>query len=163
MPQWFLGKTIPKSELRARDSLERLGLTVYLPMTKVDRRKRPTAPTEAMEPLFPSYIAIQLELGVHDVHQIKNCRGMSNTGIVRFGEELARFPPGTIELMMQNDGIAPQHEYKPGDEIYVRTGPFADLRATVKNQSSKDRVKTLMEIMGDYREITFHLTEVEPA
>jgi len=154
---WFLVRTRTRMEFKARDSLLEREFTVYLPLMARDARTG----RAGMEPMFPGYIPVMLQLGIDDTHKIKKAPGCVD--LVRFGETLAQFPPQCIEnLMLEADSLAIARNYKQGDEIRVRSGPFHDLRGTMEGLSGKDRADCLLEMLGGLTRVRLQLSVLEP-
>lgn len=80
---WFVLKTKPKQEQRAKQNLENRAALTYLPMLSRERNRR----VMASEPLFPGYILGQFPGDEPSMHQVRSTFGALN--FVRLGHSLA--------------------------------------------------------------------------
>jgi transcriptional antiterminator RfaH len=151
MSDWYAVFTKPRKEGVARDNLERQGFTAYLPRIRQPRHRRGQW-VEAIEPLFPRYLFVQLRLGVHDISPIRSTLGV--TGLVRFGLEPALVPQGLVEALMVREDPSrgchlPQRDlFQRGDRVTIVSGPFAGIEAIFEAPSGQGRVVLLLDLLG---------------
>ena len=86
MKLWYAIHTKPRQEDLAAEHLRRQEFEVYLPRIKQPRRYRGRW-RDAIEPLFPRYLFIRLELGSENVAPIRSTRGV--TKLVSFNGQPA--------------------------------------------------------------------------
>ena len=152
---WFLLSVQPRREQFALTGLQARHFNAVLPMTNGDLRNGSGQPT----PLWPGYLPVQLTYGVDDFHKVRKTPGVSH--IVRFGDSMAKFPAGAIELLMNSDPVDPIN-YQPGDEVRVTSGIFHDLRGAVEHLASQNRVDVLLEGLGGLTLVRFQMSALEP-
>src|SRR6266849_93776 len=83
---WYLVRSKPRAELTACSQLGRQGYRAYFPQLLVPARVRGRQAT-GIEPLFPRYLFLSLEIGRQSLVPVRSTVGVSD--IVRFGSEYA--------------------------------------------------------------------------
>ena len=145
--QWYVVKTKPREETICIEEFTRKGIPVFCPMTKEYRWRRRRTETV---PLFPGYIFCRFTYPDH-YYDIKWTRGVSK--LVKFGID---DPPSVSESVvefirgrMDSEGIIDRtSEFKPGDPVRFRTGPFKDLMGTILScDTVQERIVVLMELL----------------
>lgn len=145
--RWYVIKTKPREEELCLEQLSSKGMTVFCPMTKEFRWRR--RQTEIV-PLFPGYIFCRFTYPDH-YYDVKWERGVSK--LVRFGENDPPYVSDAavemIRSIMDEDGTIDQtSEFKPGDSVRFRTGPFKDLVGTIlRADTAQERIVVLMELL----------------
>lgn len=157
MKHWYLVHTKPRQEKVAEYNLERQGYEVYLPLTQQPKRRNGHW-TSVIEPLFPRYLFVRLQLGLEDFYPIRSTIGVRN--LVRFAEEPAIVPDEIIvTLRHAADRATTLHRphskpFKQGDNVLIEEGPFAGLEGIFWVEKSQERVVILLEILGQRRHLT---------
>lgn len=146
---WFLAQLKPNCGHIAERNLKLQGFRTFLPTedgTKRVRGKFITAP----RPLFPGYIFVALNTGAGHWRTINSTNGI--TRLVSFGKEPAAVPLDIVSQLLLRcnpDGkLLPPKLLKPGDQVRLTSGPFADFVGTIEAIAPERRVWVLMEIMG---------------
>ena len=75
MNKWFVAYTQPLKESVAKHNLEEQGYDVYLPMFKKTRRHARRV-DEVLQPLFPRYIFVGLDLEIDGWRSVNGTRGV---------------------------------------------------------------------------------------
>jgi transcriptional antiterminator RfaH len=152
---WYCIRTQQKREHIAAAHVRVIeGVEVYCPRLRYEKVAR-RGKIWFREALFPGYLFARMRLSEHQKIVIY-ARGV--TGIVRFGPQPAVVPDFAIDDLRASvsDG---GHEIitmsiKIGDEVTVTTGAFQGLNTLVTRLlPSAQRVKLLLEFLGDYREV----------
>lgn len=151
MKHWYLIHTKPRKETVAEQNLQRQSYEVYLPLIQQSRRRRGRW-LEVIEPLFPRYLFVHLQLGHDNFNPIKYTTGVHN--LVHFTEMPAIVPDQIIESLRQtadrNTGLhhlnAPL--FQPGDTVLIDKGPLTGLRAIFLAETGQERAIILLEILG---------------
>ena len=150
-PAWFAVLTKPRCESVSVQHLQRQGYPCFLPMVRHQRRTAKGMQV-TIEPLFPRYVFVQARRDGWTLGPVRSTRGV--TGVVRFGGNAAIVPDRVIDLIrdhIQDDECvhldAPM--WSRGDEVRVTEGPFAGLRAVFEADAGSERVRLLMEILGE--------------
>lgn len=160
---WYLVHSKPREEEVAKANLERQGYIVYLPLCKLFRRRMGRR-LQAIGPLFPRYLFIQLESGVDDWRPIRSTKGVAT--LVRFGTEPAMAPQALIGMLMARADttgvhILPGKEFKAGEQVRIREGVMHDYDAIFLAKSAHDRVIVLLDIVGKQIRIEVGTAHVE--
>ena len=104
----------------------------------------------SVRPLFPGYIFVSIQLAEGQWRSINSTYGV--TKLVGFGGAPVPVPLDIVsQLMLRCDAegkLLPPRLLKPGDEVRVTSGPFAEFVATVEAIALDRRVWVLMELMG---------------
>ena len=142
MNKWYLIKTKPRQEKKAKKNLENQGYRVFCPMIKINNR---------LVVLFPGYLFIQLNEKTQNWSPINSTKGVSH--FVKFGLNFAKVPNSVIEFIKTNQHITADklnnlNKFKPGDKVQISDGTFKDYTAIFKCYKSDERVILLMNLLG---------------
>ena len=156
---WLLVATKPRSELVARQHLERQGYEVCLPQIALRKRKQGTW-QQVTEPMFPGYVFVGVVLGEHDIAPIRSSQGCLQ--VVRFGGQLAQLPNSVMQQLLTYDAAPNQYspKFSPGQVVRMEAGPFAGLEAVFEKPKGADRVQLLVKVLGGARSVAVHLSAV---
>ncbi len=142
MNKWYLIKTKPRQEIKAKQNLENQDYSTFCPMVKINDR---------LVVLFPGYLFIQLNDKTQDWSPINSTKGVSY--FVKFGLNFAKVPNRVIEFIKINqhntsDKLINLNKFKPGDKVQISDGPFNNYMAIFKCYKSDERVILLMNLLG---------------
>ena len=157
MKRWYLIHTKPRKERVAEQNLQRQGWEVYLPLFRQSRRQRGRW-VDVIEPLFPRYLFVQLQLGFEDISPIRYTTGVHN--LVRFTKDPAVVSNQIVEtLRCTADSTTGLHHiqgplFKSGDLVVIDKGPLAGLQAIFLAETGRDRVSILLEMLGRTNRVT---------
>lgn len=146
MYKWYLVQSKPKQEQKALQALEEQGHAVYCPMCTVNKR----ISTKDSEVMFPRYLFLSLSTNIitgANFSSIKNTRALSNGAFVKFGNTLATIDDRLIMEIKSREleGITDLSlDYKAGDLVTIKSGPFALYKAIITKKRSRDRVELLL-------------------
>lgn len=152
MEAWYVIHTRPRQEARAEAHLQRQGFQFYLPRIKQQRMRRGER-VDVVEPLFPRYLFIQLDLSQQqNVYTIPSTRGV--IGFVRFGERLPSVPASFIRGLRK--AVDPQsgllevmdRGFSRGERLVIESGPLAGIMVTFQEARGEKRVMVLLEMLG---------------
>lgn len=148
---WFAVLTKARSEVLALQHLERQDFSCLLPKVRHQRRSG-KGMQSTIEPLFPRYVFLRAPSDGWTLGPVRSTRGVS--GVVRFGGRAATVPNHIIAQIQQRMDEsqcvqldAPQ--WRRGEEVKVTQGPFVGVRAFFDADSGNERVRLLMEILGE--------------
>ena len=146
---WFLAQLKPNCANIADKNLKRQGFKTFLPMEEETRQRNGKFIT-AMRPLFPGYIFVAFDVTRGLWRSVNSTYGI--TRLVSFGKGPAKVPSDLVSQTMLRcdaDGkLLPPKMLKPGDQVALRKGPFANFVAEVEKITPDRRIWVLMEIMG---------------
>ena len=161
--EWYLVATKPRQERVAQANLERQGYTTFLPLLHSKKRQRGRW-QQVIEPTFPGYVFVAMELGLNAMAPIRSTRGCKE--LVRFGERPATVPQTIIQVLQQNTQVlsaadsAPESKLTPGDLVMIVEGPFQGLTAIYKMRKGADRVQVLLTLLGRPQLLTVSIYDV---
>jgi transcriptional antiterminator RfaH len=121
---------------------------------------------DVVEPLFPGYLFVELDLGLDDPAPIRSTRGVS--GLVRFGGHPRAMPSGVVEALIAAAGRADDGAvrrewlFAAGDPVEVIDGPLAGLHGVFLAPSGNDRVRLLLELLGREHNVVLSRHQVVP-
>ena len=148
MNKWYLIKTKPRQEIKAKKNLENQGYRAFCPMIKINDR---------LVVLFPGYLFIQLNDKTQNWSPINSTKGVSH--FVKFGLNFAKVPNSVIEFIKTNQHITTDklnnlNKFKPGDKVQISDGPFNNYMAIFKCYKSDERVILLIKLLGHERSLS---------
>ena len=147
--RWYAVHTQPRRELRAKNHLENQSYQVFLPLRlKTIRHARKLM--NVASPFFPRYLFIQLDLTQHRWRSVNGTVGV--TGLVMQGDIPHPVPRGVVEAMIASIDskglLCFADSLKPGTQVRLAAGPFADQLGILDRLDDSGRVRVLLEIMG---------------
>jgi transcriptional antiterminator RfaH len=138
MSYWTVAQTESQRERVAADHLERSGFEVYLPRIK-NRKKK-------VEPLFPCYLFVRIELHWHTIN--------ATIGVLRVltvCDHPAILPDKVLEEIRAREnphGFVRLPKARPGKQVRILRGSFADHVGIYEGASGKDRERVLLALLG---------------
>jgi len=147
--RWFLAQVKPNAAQIAQRNLRLQKFQTFLPLEEETRQRYGKLVTRP-RPLFPGYIFIALDMSQGLWRQVNATFGVAR--IVSNGKVPAMVPKDLVtELMKRCDDtglLLPPKQFKPGEQVTVTKGPFANFAAEVEKIARDRRVWVLMEMMG---------------
>lgn len=174
--RYFVLLTQPNQELRAEQQLLDRGFDPFVPReTKIVNygvrsawgstvRKR-----EVVRPLFRGYLFLPLNVA-WSFGPIYQCDGLRQNGrcfyVVNGRHVVLR--PCDLELLRQAERVSaelakPGSIYKPGQDVKLLTGPFADLVMKVVRLDEAGRIELLCELFNGSSKQFTTVDQIEPA
>ena len=142
MKKWYLIKTKPRQEKKAKQNLENQGYEVFCPIAKINNQ---------LVILFPGYLFIQLNEKTQNWSPINSTKGVSH--FVKFGSNFAKVSISVIEFIKTHQHITTEklinlNKFKPGDKVQISDGAFKNCVAIFKCYKPDERVILLMNLLG---------------
>ncbi len=164
MERWYAVHTKARQEQLASEHLERQGFNVYLPLMRAARRRRGRWKS-LVEPMFPGYLFVKIDIHDQDVSPIRSTCGVIR--MVRFGEQLQPVPESIVKALSdcqpdRESPIDPSALFRPGDEVTIVEGPFTGLRAIFEAKTGEERVCILLDILGRTNRIAVDTHHIVP-
>ena len=159
---WYVVATKPRQESVAEAQLSQQGFTVFLPQIALRKRRRGRW-ADVVEPLFPGYVFVQIDVDTKSTAPIRSTVGV--TGLVRFGGELVPVPEAVMAFILnagQLEGAQAEPPLAPGDAVQVVGGPFAGLAGVFTLSKGADRVAVLLNLLGRETEVVVAEDHVAP-
>ena len=151
--EWYALHSKPHKERQVASLLRSRNLEVFLPLLRVN----PVNPRAARErPYFPNYLFAHVDLDVTGLSLVQWTPGLLR--MVEFGGVLGTVPGALIAQLKQR-----MHDIRAagglvlqglcaGDRVRVTGGPFQGYEGVFDARlSGADRVRVLLELIGDYR------------
>jgi transcription elongation factor/antiterminator RfaH len=125
--EWFVAQTQPRKEAVAMQNLQNQGFMAYCPRVKRTRRHARRFETVS-EPLFPGYVFVGIDVSEQPWRSVNGTFGVSR--ILTDGARPVALQDGLVEQLMSVTGAHKDmagHAPQVGQDVRLRTGPFADL------------------------------------
>lgn len=150
MDQWYVIQTKTKKEKLAEKNLALQGYSCFLPFSK-QWRNRNGKRYQVIEPLFPRYLFIQLDLGKVNVSPIRSTFGV--TGLVKFGNYIKPIPwefLAGLKEQANSEGVIGQEpaDFKEGQEVYIEQGILAGYSGIFQAKTGSERAHLLLSMLG---------------
>ena len=163
---WFLLTSKPQKDELAELHLRNQGYEVYRPLAK-RLRNRKGKMVSTIESLFPRYLFIHLDAGIHDNWApIRSTRGVH--GFVRFGAEPAAVPLSLIANLQAQESLLGERavdldRFHNGDKVQITHGPFHGLEAVFQKYDGNERVIVLLNILHKQTKLTLSPVQLREA
>ena len=147
--RWFVARVLAHQENRAQFNLHRLGFRSFLPrLRRTIRHARKLRDT--LNPLFPGYIFIVIDLSKHRWRSINGTFGVAS--LIMGAEQPMPVPPGVIEALVvscESRGVVRLDDgLEIGQNVRILSGPFEETICRLADLDDRGRVRVLLEIMG---------------
>jgi transcriptional antiterminator RfaH len=160
MPFWSVVRSLPMKERFAASQLELRGYETFLPLVQTKR---------ASAPLFASYFFVLI---VEQWRSINTCFGV--LGLVRVGDCPSKMPNVEIENLKamidehgyvrlpEGRGAPIKREIAIGCKVKITAGPFGGHFGLYAGQSTRDRERVLLNLLGSSRPVLIASNLVVP-
>ena len=161
---WFVAQLRPNGLKRAEENLGRQGFRSFCPK-RMESRSRSGSLAAVSRSLFPGYLFIQFDPKHSGWRAINATRGVSRLILPDM-----TCPSGLPEqfmtgLMARCDEMGiitdPPDNLKPGETVRIVSGPFAETIAKIEDMDGADRIRILMELMGQATTLSVPKSKVE--
>ncbi len=147
--RWFVARVLPHQENRAQFNLHRLGFRSFVPrLRRTIRHARRLQDT--LQPLFPSYIFIVIDLSKHRWRSINGTFGVAS--LIMGVEQPLPVPRGVVEALVAScescGAVRFDDSLEIGQKVRILSGPFAETLCRLARLDDGGRVRVLIEIMG---------------
>ncbi|WP_417663670.1 transcription/translation regulatory transformer protein RfaH [Pseudidiomarina donghaiensis] len=159
---WYVVRTKPRQETRARLNLENQDINAFLPeitLQKIRRGKR----TDVTEPLFPGYIFAELDDYAGKFHKVRSTFGVAK--MLTFGETPATIPDALIEEMRHVNATTQQKAQQSampqvGEKVEITYGPFKGFIAEIVQLDGESRCIVLLNWLQKEVKATLEFSEI---
>lgn len=147
---WYLVHTKARQEETALTNLERQKYRCYMPMLHLEKIRRGKS-VIVEEPMFPSYIFVQLENSGNGQSwtPIRSTLGVRE--LVRFGGQSPRVDPDLIVALLEREHMQqanPQALFAAGDKVVVMEGAFTGMEAIYQTADAERRSMILLNMLN---------------
>jgi transcriptional antiterminator RfaH len=166
MKHWYTIYTKSRQEDSAAENKHRQAFEVYLPNIQQGQRYRGQW-REKIEPLFPRYLFIRLNLGEDNIAPIRSTRGV--TRLVSFSGQPATVPDPFIDALTQASDpdtglLCPEKDlFEAGTTVTIMDGPLHGLEAIFKVHDGEQRSIILLELLGKTQQISIDRDHLLPS
>lgn len=147
--RWFAATTLPRQELVAAENLRAQAFEFLLPRMRVSKRHARRV-VEAIDPVFPGYIFVRMDVAVTAWRSINGTRGIGR--LVMSGDRPLPARIGVIETVASSVGpdglIKFTDPVQPGANVRLVAGPFAETLGEVVSLDGRGRVKLMLSLFG---------------
>lgn len=164
MERWYLIHTKPRVEKRVAIFLEQKAIPVYLP----ELTQKNSQGLMRKKAFFPGYLFAALDLSNADSSLWKWTPGLRY--IVKYGDVPVPVPDEIIMLVVQKlqtmEALAqkPSLQFKPGDIVRIKSGPFEDLLAIFEGSTNPTtRVRVLLSTLNRSVRVSVNADNLEKA
>ena len=163
MKHWYAVQTKPRREGEAATNLRRQAFETYLPRIRLSKRRKGKW-IDIIEPLFPRYLFIHVDLKTTNTAPIRSTFGV--TQLVRFGDHLQPVPDEVIDYLKSKEDpdagchLQKEKTLKAGDMVEILEGPFQGLVGIYQQASGEARAIVLLNCLGGQNPVTLSRTAI---
>jgi transcription antitermination factor NusG len=152
MSYWAIVHTQSRHEDMVCVQLKRAEFEIYLPRIKLDSRIEPT-------PLFPGYLFVRI---VDRWYPVRWTRGV--IGLLPIPTQLQEKTMNEIRNREGRDGLVklPANQLRKGQQVRITRGNFEGQIALCEGMSGKDRVRVLLNMLGQKVPVELSGHDLEP-
>ena len=159
---WYIVQFKRNSHRVATRNLSQQGFKTFLPLQTSARKNRTKFATN-IEPLFPGYMFLSIDLGNEPWHKINSTLGVSRL-ICQDGIPM-KVPEEIVSALMSrcdsSGKLLPPETLASGASVKILSGALANFIATVETYDSEKRIWVLMEIMGQVSRVQVALDQIK--
>lgn len=160
MKNWYTLQTNPNAEYQVTTYLVRRGIDFYLPEVDAPRSRR----QRKKKPFFPGYLFIKVDFEQVELSAIRWTPGLRR--IVSFDDQPLAVDDEVIDYIQscldRQKQQPAEHDFKPGDVVKIKDGPFAGLEAVFDSDiTPAKRVQILLQILGHANRVTINVDDLE--
>lgn len=158
---WYVAETAPRKEMVALQNLRRQSFHGVCPrFSKVRRHARRTE--NVLVPYFPGYVFVRFDRERDRWSSINGTLGVRRLIGSRPNAPQA-VPNAVVEALLARAAGVGVFPFQPGDEVRVASGPLADQVATIERLADQERVRILMNILGNQTPVIVRAADLVPA
>lgn len=176
MKAWYALQTKHQQEQNTEKALASRGYSVYLPLTLIDKRKHRIITTEATweyftEPLFPTYLFVQISEGDDDFYPITETPGVLKIVKMTKRGDGYLYPTmipdkiiASLRELEDEQGVHSRHkaDYEKGDKVQIVRGAFKDFPAEIFSMDKVERVNILIDFFNSVKKIEVSYRDISP-
>ena len=159
---WYVLKTKPKKEERAKCYLDQHQIKTFLPWMETPHFTQGES-TKKLKPLFPNYLFAQFDL-MQNYSLVKWGKGVNK--ILGFGKYPTPIADEILTILKnrtdENNVFKESYEFNKNDYVRITSGLFKDLLGIFDSWvSDSDRVKVLLNLIGYQPRVELHCSQLE--
>ena len=152
--RWYVVACKAQQERTAEIHLGRQRFPVYLPLIRV-RRRLAGIHADRIEPLFPSYLFLLVDLSKRSTTTVRSTRGVID--FIRLSREPTPIETEIVEEIRAREingvHVDPSAEIIAGEPVRVAEGPLAGLEGIYSQREGKHRAAILLSTIGRTRRV----------
>lgn len=168
MLAWYAVQVKRYEERRTEQYLGLKRIPTLVPLIEVVRRYSERK-VRHLEPLFPGYLFARMyppELLPGTWGTLRWAPGVRT--ILGMDDAPVSVPDEVIETIKARMGglgyVKPEVRYMPGSPVRIRHGPLVGFEAVFESQMSRvERVRVLLQLLGQTRAVELDLVDLEPS
>jgi transcription antitermination factor NusG len=162
--RWYVVRTLPYCEAKARMQLEAQGFRTFLPRhTKTVRHARRLMTVSA--PFFPRYLFVALDLGRDRWRSVNGTFGVA--GLLMAVDRPMAVPVGVVEGLAAQCGadgnLRLGESIAIGQRVRILDGPFTELIGQLARVDGGGRVQVLLRLLGGEVRVAIDRRALMPA
>ena len=149
---WYLVHTKGRQEDTAITNLQRQSFRCYMPMLYAEKVRR-GKPAVVAEPMFPSYVFVQLDTSANIKGQswspIRSTLGVRE--LVKFGGHPPKVDADLITALHEREQLQPSNPqalFAAGDKVVITDGPFVGIEAIYQTTDAERRSMILLSMLN---------------
>jgi transcriptional antiterminator RfaH len=147
---WYLAYCRPKEEERAKLHLRNQGIDSYYPLVLTRKIVRGKI-TEKIEPLFPRYLFVHMNIEEFSPLKVRSTRGIQH--IIGHGAKWDEVPTELVLQLMRDEDSDESREIvsklpKHGQKVIITNGSFKGLQAIYQEPDGNQRAFLLLSLMN---------------
>ncbi len=158
---WYVVKTKPQQDQRAKDNLARLGHHVFSPYRNVSFTRSNKIFTNRQS-VFPGYLFININK--RNSQSINSTFGVSYLLCDGFKKPIAVKPKIMKQLFESccSDGeLTLKNDLQPGDKVRIFKGPLLNSLAYISTLKDNDKALVFLELMGQFSSVHISRSSLE--
>jgi len=162
--RWYVLKTKPRNEERAKSYLEHHGIKTFLPLMETSSSSLGNE-TKKVKPLFPNYFFAQFDLR-QSYPLVKWGKGVNNIlGFGQYPTPIAEEVLSILKSRVDEKGFVKKaYNLNKNDRVRITSGPLKDLLGIFDRWiSDSGRIRILLNLIGYQPGVELHYSQVERA
>ncbi len=160
--RWYVVRTKPRNEERAKSYLEQHGLNTFLPWMETSQFSLGKA-IKNSKPLFPNYLFAQFNLE-QDYPLVKWGKGVNK--ILGFGKYPTPIADEVLSIIKnradENNIVKKAYNLTKDDHIKITSGPLKDLLGIFDRWvTDSGRIRILLNLIGYQPGVELHYSQLE--
>lgn len=164
--RWYAVHSLPHKEVSAKLQLQNQNFRAFLPRIRKTRRHARKLDT-VLAPFFPRYLFVILDMERDRWRCVNSTIGVSR--LVMQNDRPQVLPRGVVENLItcvNEDGLLSfdkEGRLKIGQRVELVEGPFVNQLGIIERLDSGERVRLLLDLMGQKVRVNVSSRDVMPA
>ena len=158
---WYVVKTKPQQNQRAKDNLARLGHNVFSPYRNVSLNRANKIITKR-QLAFPGYLFVNIDQ--RNRQSINSTFGVSYLLCDGFKKPLAvksKIMKQLFENCSSDGELTLDRDLQPGDKVRIFKGPLLNSLASISTLKDNDKALVFLQLMGQFSSVQISRSSLE--